>query len=177
MRARASLTLLLSPFHAPPPISLCQRLGIPNFNYMGQGNVYRGASNGCDLNCCTCYNQSNPGVCCVDYKATVFPQGTGLAATFNAELAFAMGRVSADESRALQHNGPKGKAKHVEYRTGASSVINILRDVRWGRAPETYGEDPWLTGEIASAFNKALMGCVCLSLFSLPSSTFSSRDL
>ena len=37
---------------------------------------------------------------------------------------------------------------------GASSVINILKDGRWGRAPETYGECPVLTADVAVAFNK-----------------------
>ncbi|WP_281277507.1 glycoside hydrolase family 3 N-terminal domain-containing protein [Hankyongella ginsenosidimutans] len=36
--------------------------------------------------------------------------------------------------------------------------INIFRDPRWGRGQETYGEDPHLTGEIATAFIKGLQG-------------------
>mmetsp|Transcript_63266 Transcript_63266/g.120693 ORF Transcript_63266/g.120693 Transcript_63266/m.120693 type:complete len:791 (+) Transcript_63266:78-2450(+) len=131
------------------------RLGLPQFNWMGQGNVYRGASNGCNLNCCSCYDGHNMSNCCTDGAATQFPQGTGIAATFNKELIFSMGVAIGDESLALNNHFPN---KNVEYRTGASSVINIARDPRWGRVPETYGEDPLLTAEIALSLNKALMG-------------------
>ena len=65
--------------------------------------------------------------------------------------------MASDESRGFE-NGFPGGAALADYRTGASSVINIMRDGRWGRAPETYGECPVLTGEIAVAFNKGLMG-------------------
>ena len=131
------------------------RLGVPEFNWMGQGNVYRGAANGCQLNCCSCYDGHNMSNCCRDGYATQFPQGTGVAATWNPDLVFAMGVVASDESRALMHF-PHRRA--ADYRTGASSVINILRDGRWGRAPETYGECPVLTGDLAVAFNKGLAG-------------------
>ena len=46
----------------------------------------------------------------------------------------------------------------VAYLSGASSVVNIARDPRWGRVPETYGECPTLTATIAIALNKALLG-------------------
>ena len=132
------------------------RLGLAQFNFMGQGNIYRGASNGCNLGCCT----GGHVPCIVDRPfATVFPQGTGLAATFDTALAFEAGVVASDESRAIQH-GVKNRT--VEYRSGASSVINIARDPRWGRVPETYGECPELTGAIAVAFNKALLGFTSL---------------
>merc|ERR1719440_2543119 len=41
------------------------RLGLPQFNWMSQGNVYRGASNGCNLGCCSCYDGHNMSNCCV----------------------------------------------------------------------------------------------------------------
>jgi len=77
-----------------------------------------------------------------------------------------MGVVASDESWALQ-NRPNASDAPTDYRTGASSVINILRDGRWGRAPETYGECPELTGEVAVALNKGLTGfaTVGFSLF------------
>ena len=143
------------------PSTAVERLGLPQFNWMGQGNIYRGASNGCNLGCCSCYDGHNMSNCCVDRSsagsgATQFPQGTGVAAMFNKDLAFRMGVATSDESLAL--NNHLGPGKHVEYRTGASSVINIVRDVRWGRTPETYGECPQLTAEVAIALNKGLMG-------------------
>ena len=97
-----------------------------------------------------------PGNCSlIDGVATQLPQGTGWASTFNLELAFRAGVAIADESMALNHHFDR---KTVDYRTGASSVINIARDGRWGRTPETYGEDPFLTLEVATALNRALMG-------------------
>ena len=107
------------------PSTNVSRLGVPMFNWMSQGNVFRGASNGCNINCCSCYDGHNMSNCCVDGVATQFPQGTGWAATFNAPLAFAAGVAISDESRALNNHWPN---KTVDYRTGASSVINILRD-------------------------------------------------
>jgi beta-glucosidase len=64
--------------------------------------------------------------------------------------------VIAAESAALQHN--LNQSRHVDYRTGASSVINIAVHPGWGRVPETYGECPLLTGDVALALNKGLMG-------------------
>ena len=39
-----------------------------------------------------------------------------------------------------------------------SPNINLIRDPRWGRASETYGEDPWLTGRMAAAYVRGLQG-------------------
>lgn len=128
------------------------RLGVAQFTYMGQGSIYRGASNGCDLNCCS----GGKPPCIVDKPhATVFPQGTGFAASFDTELVFKSGVAISDESRAMQHRVPN---RTVDYRSGASSVINIARDPRWGRVAETYGECPSLTAALAIAFNKGLLG-------------------
>ena len=138
------------------PSTAIPRLGVPEFSWMGQGNVYRGASNGCEINCCTCFDGHNMSNCCHDGAATQFPQGTGVAATWNASAAFEMGRIAADESRGMMHyawpNGTSRSAQAADYRTGASSVINILKDGRWGRAPETYGECPVLTAAVAVPF-------------------------
>ena len=151
------------------PSTAIPRLGVAEFNYMAQGNVYRGASNGCLVNCCSYCPGSRygppPHACCHDGGATQFPQGTGVAATWNASCVFEMGRIASEESRGMMHfpTWPNGTLKRmVDYRSGASSVINILKDGRWGRAPETYGECPVLTGDIAVAFNKGLMGYVRL---------------
>ena len=148
------------------PSTAVPRLGVPQFNWMSQGNLYRGASNGCKLNCCTACppNSTSAGGdgCCAEGNATQLPQGTGVAATWNQQLVFALGVMASDESRGYQ-NGFPGGPELADYRTGASSVINILRDGRWGRAAETYGECPVLTGEIAVAFNKGLIGFPALN--------------
>ena len=139
------------------PSTAVPRLGVPQFNWMSQGSTYRGAANGCTLGCCTACPSSSLGACCHEGNATQLPQGTGIASTWNPDLVFSLGTLIADESRGIQ-NGLPGGPQLADYRTGASSVINILRHGLWGRAPETYGECPILTGEIAIALNKGLMG-------------------
>ena len=145
------------------PSTEVKRLGVPQFIWMGQGSVYRGAANGCNLGCCTACPNGLAG-CCHDGVSTQLPQGTGLAATFNDVLAFRAGVMVSDESLGIQNGYPGGSSQRlVDYRTGASNVINILRDGRWGRAPETLGECPSLTGAIAVAFNKGLAGYATLA--------------
>ena len=152
------------PINGDLPSTAVPRLGVPQFNWMSGGNVYRGAPNGCNLGCCTgC--PSGLGQCCTDGNATQLPQGTGVAATFNKGLVFSLGRLAGRESRGIQ-NGRNPRL--VDYRTAASGVINVLRDGRWGRAPETYGECPFLTAETALAFNKGLMGFASLSATTPP---------
>jgi beta-glucosidase-like glycosyl hydrolase len=104
------------------------RLNIRGYSWMGQGYVYRSASNGCNINCYSAVTDGN---------VSVLPQGTGIAATWNKELIFQSGIMVSDESMAIHYNY---KNKSVDYKTGASSVINIARDPRWGRVPETYGK-------------------------------------
>ena len=75
--------------------------------------------------------------------ATAFPQAIGLAATWDVELMSAVAGAVAAETRS------RG------IRQVLSPVINIARDVRWGRVEETYGEDPFLASRLATAFVKA----------------------
>lgn len=51
-------------------------------------------------------------------------------------------------------------SKHMYFRSinCFSPNINIVRDPRWGRASETYGEDPYLTAELGAAYVKGLQG-------------------
>jgi beta-glucosidase len=72
--------------------------------------------------------------------ATSFPQSIGLAASWNTELMRDVARAIARES------GSRG------IRQVLSPVVNIARDVRWGRVEETYGEDPYLTSQMGVAF-------------------------
>jgi beta-glucosidase len=72
--------------------------------------------------------------------ATSFPQAIGLASTFDTGLMEDVATVIAQEARS------RG------IRQLLSPVINIARDVRWGRVEESYGEDPYLTSRMAVAF-------------------------
>ena len=92
--------------------------------------------------------------------ATVFPQAIGLAATWNATLLEQVGTVTSTEARA-KFNLAGGPGKdHPRYAglTIWSPNINIFRDPRWGRGMETYGEDPYLTGQLAVGFIRGLQG-------------------
>ena len=91
--------------------------------------------------------------------ATVFPQAIGMAATFNADLINKVAIAISDEARAKHHEAIRNK-EYSQYKglTFWSPNINIFRDPRWGRGHETYGEDPYLTGQIGTQFVKGLQG-------------------
>jgi beta-glucosidase len=92
-------------------------------------------------------------------RATVFPQGVGMAATFNAPLVHRMAVAISDEARAkysdAQRRGNTGMYMGLTF---WSPNINIFRDPRWGRGQETYGEDPYLTARLGVEFVKGLQG-------------------
>ncbi len=77
---------------------------------------------------------------------TSFTQPIGMAATFDRELIRKAGDVTGKESRAFGN---------VVYRGGHGRLgptVDLCRDPRWGRNEEGYGEDPYLTGKMASAY-------------------------
>ncbi len=92
--------------------------------------------------------------------ATVFPQAIGLAATWDTELIHRVANTIATEARAKNNDARKSSPSTRRYYglTFWTPNINIFRDPRWGRGQETYGEDPYLTGELAVAFIKGLQG-------------------
>ena len=91
--------------------------------------------------------------------ATVFPQAIGLAATWNAPLIHDMATLISDEARAKHHEFAR-RDSYMRYQglTIWSPNINILRDPRWGRGMETYGEDPFLSGALGVEFVRGLQG-------------------
>lgn len=93
-------------------------------------------------------------------KATVFPQAIGLAATFDVHLIQNVGNAISDEARAVNNYLLKNNAESIRYMglTFWSPNVNIFRDPRWGRGQETYGEDPFLSGEIGASFIKGMQG-------------------
>ena len=92
--------------------------------------------------------------------ATVFPQAIGMAATWDAALMHQTAVAISDEARAKHHAhlSPDGAADWYYGLTFWTPNINIFRDPRWGRGQETYGEDPYLTGQMGVAFVKGLQG-------------------
>lgn len=92
-------------------------------------------------------------------RATVFPQAIGMAATFNPELVETVASAIADEARAKHHAAARaGSRQQYQGLTFWTPNINIFRDPRWGRGQETWGEDPWFTGEMGAAFVRGLQG-------------------
>ena len=91
--------------------------------------------------------------------ATVFPHTIAMAATFDPELINTIADVISTEGRAKYN-------KHVQYGdfdifkglTFWAPNINIFRDPRWGRGQETFGEDPFLSSVLGSAFIKGIQG-------------------
>jgi beta-glucosidase len=88
------------------------------------------------------HEESTGGFCARD--ATVFPQGIGLASTWDPEL---VGRVADVIRRQMRAVG----ARHT-----LAPVLDVARDPRWGRVEETYGEDPVLSGTIGTAYVRGL---------------------
>ncbi|MFF5894506.1 glycoside hydrolase family 3 N-terminal domain-containing protein [Streptomyces argenteolus] len=78
--------------------------------------------------------------------ATIYPTQLGLAATWDAGLVERVGRATAVEVAAT--------GVHWTF----SPVLCITRDLRWGRVSETFGEDPFLIGELASAMVRGYQG-------------------
>ena len=78
--------------------------------------------------------------------ATIFPEQLGMATTWDSEKVQAAGRATAEEVSAT--------GVHWTF----SPVLCIARDTRWGRVGETFGEDPYLIGEMASFIVKGYQG-------------------
>lgn len=93
-------------------------------------------------------------------RATVFPQAIGLAATWDPELIHRVAIAISDEGRAKYHASliRNGETQIFQGLTFWSPNINIFRDPRWGRGQETFGEDPYLTSELAVAYVRGLQG-------------------
>lgn len=91
--------------------------------------------------------------------ATMFPQAIGMAASFDTELIERAGEITSLEARA-KYNAYQRSGDTDIYKglTLWSPNINIFRDPRWGRGHETYGEDPYLTGEMGKAYVRGLQG-------------------
>jgi beta-glucosidase len=124
--------LMNHPAHGIP------RLNIPAYNYWSEA-LHGIARNG---------------------RATVFPQAIGMAATWDKKLIHEVASAISTEGRAKYHAALRRNGYTDLYQglTFWSPNVNIFRDPRWGRGQETWGEDPFFTGEMASAFVKGLQG-------------------
>ncbi|MRX63165.1 glycoside hydrolase family 3 protein [Maribacter luteus] len=119
--------------HAPA----VPRLGVPEYNWWNE----------------CLHGVARSGV------STMFPQAIGMAASFDPAMMKKVADVISDEARAKHHDAVrKGNFDRYYGLTFWSPNINIFRDPRWGRGHETYGEDPYLTGQMGMQFVKGLQG-------------------
>lgn len=77
---------------------------------------------------------------------TLFPSSLAFGATWNQDLIEEVGRAIGMEARS------------VGCHQGLAPVLDVARDARWGRTEETFGEDPYLTGVMASRYVTGLQG-------------------
>lgn len=94
-------------------------------------------------------------------RFTVFPQAIGLASSWDPDLMLKVSTAISDEARARWNELDQGRLQTNQFSdllTFWSPTVNMARDPRWGRTPETYGEDPFLTGEMGTAFVRGLQG-------------------
>ncbi|MBE6222441.1 MAG: glycoside hydrolase family 3 protein [Bacteroidales bacterium] len=120
--------------HSSAPI---EALGIPAYNWWNEA-LHGVARNG---------------------KATVFPMPIAMAASFDQPLVYEVFTAVSDEARIK--NRQALATGHVGWYQGLTfwtPNINIFRDPRWGRGMETYGEDPFLTGQLGMAVVRGLQG-------------------
>ena len=87
-------------------------------------------------------NEGIRGIC--HTKATYFPAQCGQGATWDKELISLIGEAEAKEAKALG------------YTNVYSPILDLAQDPRWGRCVETYGEDPYLVGQLGKRMVLAL---------------------
>jgi len=114
------------------------RLGIPMYNYWNEA-LHGVGRNG---------------------RATVFPQAIGMAATWDPDLIEKVATAISIEARAKYHETMRKRGNTLIYQGLSfwSPNVNLFRDPRWGRGQETWGEDPFLTGEMGAAFVRGMQG-------------------
>ncbi len=119
------------------PSAPVERLGIPAYNWWNEA-LHGVARNG---------------------KATVFPMPIAMAASFDEPLLNEVFTAVSDEARVKNRQAiESGFVGQYQGLTFWTPNINIFRDPRWGRGMETYGEDPYLTGQLGMAVVRGLQG-------------------
>ena len=115
------------------------RLGIPAYNWWNEA-LHGVARNG---------------------HATMYPMPIGMAASFDPQLIEEVFTSVSDEARVkyrLARTVEERESLQYAGLTFWTPNINIFRDPRWGRGMETYGEDPYLTGQLGMAVVRGLQG-------------------
>lgn len=85
-------------------------------------------------------------------NSTAFPQAYGIGETWDREMARIVGDVMSYEAR------------YYSQKTGRNCLVlwapnaDLARDPRWGRTEESFGEDPYLVGEMVAAEVRGIQG-------------------
>jgi beta-glucosidase len=112
------------------------RLGVPSYNWWSEA-LHGVAVNG----------------------TTEFPEPVGLGATFDAPGIHAMAHDIGIEGRVVHDKAVRAGGSTIFHGLDFwAPNINIFRDPRWGRGQETYGEDPFLTAQMAVAYVTGMQG-------------------
>jgi beta-glucosidase len=100
-------------------------------------------------------NDNVHGVGRTSQKATILPNGCGMGATWSRKSLLKAGLVLGQESRALHNFFLHNQSyRGLTPRCNGCGLtiygpnLNLVKDPRWGRAQETFGEDPFLTGRL-----------------------------
>ena len=91
--------------------------------------------------------------------STVFPSCIGMACSFDDALIGRIYSAVSDEARAKNTaQRKKGKVGKYQCLSFWTPTINIFRDPRWGRGQESYGEDPFMNGQMGLQVVRGLQG-------------------
>lgn len=121
-------------------IPACERLGFAAFGLGGE------AAHGVQ-------GRNDQGRISAPDITTSFPQPIGMSATWDPELLQKCGEVVGVEARVVASRYPGGRGL-----SRWAPTVDLLRDPRWGRNEEAYGEDPVLTGAMAGAYIRGMQG-------------------
>jgi len=93
-------------------------------------------------------------------NVTVFPEPIGMAASFDDEMVYKVFDATSDEIRAKYHDAIRNGSENTRFLSLSiwTPNVNIFRDPRWGRGPETYGEDPFLTSRMGISVVNGFQG-------------------
>lgn len=116
------------------------RLGIRAFSHGGE------AAHGIEARHDQAFNKGEPE------PTTAFSQPIGMSASWDRELLKEIGTAVGNEARVLHQKNPTGGLCRW------APTVDMERDPRWGRNEESYGEDPFLTGEMAGAYIRGMKG-------------------
>ena len=121
------------------------RLGVPGFSTFTEGLHGVG------------WSDSGSGAVPYYMVGTQFPQAFGLAESWDPGVMKTVGAVTGYEARVYNARGINsvGRGPAIVVR---APLVDLGRDPRWGRTEESYGEDPFLAGELAKGYLSGLQG-------------------